>query len=288
MDKQRGILIIALGHSNYGRMALALAASLRYTSKLPIALAYDSSAISQIQGNLNHFDELIPVPEKYYHRRGMKEYIKAKTAIYKLSPFEETIYLDADIIWLPKRPIDQIFEELKDVNLAIQSRGSVDLNQNHLPDKASFWCDLNEYKKEYGGDKFYSLSSEFIYFKKTKENSKIFTDAAKAYDNLKVSHTVFAGGIPDELVFNIALLQNGTENYKDFYTPIYWEQAERKNMQPADMHQKYYGYSAGGKVYSNTEKKFYDNLSQFYGNHTGVHYFKLKDKMRYLPERANI
>lgn len=288
MNKEKGILIIALGHPNYGRMALNLAISLKYTSKLPIVLAHDNSAISQIQGNLDKFDELVLVPEKAYHRRGMKEYIKAKTAIYNLSPFEETIYLDADMLWLPKRPIDLLFDELKETDLAIQSRGTVDLTQNHLPERSSFWCDLNEYKKEYGGDKFYSLSSEFIYFKKTKENKKFFSDSAKIYDSLKVSHTVFAGGIPDELVFNISMLQNCIENYKDFYTPIYWEQAERKNLQPSEMYQRYFGYSAGGKIYSNNEKKFYDNLSQFYGTHSGVHYFKLKDKMKYLPERANI
>lgn len=283
----KGILIIALGHPYYGRMALTLAASLRYTSKLPITLAHDNSAISQISQHLNHFDSLVVVPEKYYHRKGGREYIKAKTYLDKLSPYEETIYLDADMVWLPKRPIDLLFEELKDESLVIQCRGTVDLTQNHLPDKASFWCDLNEYKKEYGGERFYSLSSEFIYFKKTKEVKKFFTDSSKIYDSLKVRHTVFAGGVPDELVFNISMLQNGIEN-RTFYTPIYWEQAERKNLQPSEMHQKYFAYSAGGKVYSNVEKKFYDNLSQFYGTHTGVHYFTLKDKMKYLPERANI
>lgn len=285
---KRGILIIALGHPNYGRMALTLAASLRYSSKLPIALAYEKSAISQIVPFMNHFDADIEIPEKFYHKKGHKEYIKAKTAIYKLSPFEGTIYLDADLIWLPKRPVDDLFEELKDQQLVIQSRGSVDLTQTDLPEKASFWCDLEEYRKEYGGTKFYSFSSEFIYFKKSKENQKFFSDSMKIYDNLKIDHTIFSGGIPDELVFNIAMLENGMENFKDTYTPIYWEQAERRNLPANEMHQKYFGYSAGGHISSPIEKKFYDNLSQYYGNVTGVHYFKIKDKRTYIPERSNI
>lgn len=282
---KKGILILALGHANYGKLALNLALSLKFTSKLPVALAYSSSAITHISGHLDKFDKLIEVPEKYYTKKGNTEFIKAKTHIYSLSPFEETLYLDADMIWLPKKPVDNIFTDLENESLVIQSRGTTLLDGN-ISGK-SFWCDLNEYKEVYGGDQFYSLSSEFIYFKKSKENAKFFSDAIKIYDNLKIKHTVFSGGIPDELIFNIAMLQNNIAPTKTFYTPIYWEQAERKNMKPAQMYQDFYGYSAGGKISSNTEKKFYDNLAQFYGKPYGVHH-KLKDKMAYLPERARI
>jgi hypothetical protein len=283
----KGILIVALGHVYYGRMALNLALSLRFTSKVPIALAYNKSAITHIAGHLDKFDKLIEIPEKYYTKKGNTEYIKAKTHIYSLSPFDETIYLDADTLWLPKKSVDLVFKDLENENLVIQCRGSVDLNSDNLHRK-SFWCNLKDYKEAYGAETFYSLSSEFIYFKRCKEISKFFSDSVKIYDNLKIKHTMFAGGIPDELIFNISMLQNKIKPSKVFYTPIYWEQAERKNLAPSRMHQEYYAYSVGGKISSSTEKKFYDNLSQFYGTQFGVHHFKLKDKMSYLPERANI
>lgn len=283
---KKGILILALGHPYYGRMALNLALSIRYTSSLPIALAYTQSAVTQISGNLNWFDKIIEVPERCYKRRGNTEYIKAKTHIYTLSPFEETLFLDADTLWLPKKSVDLVFEDLKDINLAIQSRGSVDLSGDTIG--KSFWCDLKEYKDVYGAKTYYNLSSEFIYFKKNKENAKLFSDASKIYDNLKIKHTMFGGGIPDELIYNIAMLQNKIEPFRSFYTPIYWEQAERKNLEPRQMHENYYAYSVGGKISSNTEKRFYDNLSQFYGTKFGVQHFKLKDKMNYLPERTHL
>lgn len=282
----KGILILALGHPYYGKLALNLALSLKFSSKLPIALACNTSAITHIQNNLGFFDHIIEVPEACYTRKGVyKEFIKAKTAIYKLSPFAETLYLDADMLWLPKKPVDQIFSDLADVDLAIQSRGVTQITGDQ---PKGFWCDLNEYKDAYGADKFYNLSSEFIYFKRSKENEKFFNDSIKIYDNLRLKHTIFSGGIPDELVFNISMHQNEMEPYKEFYTPIYWEQAERKNMPASQMHQEYYGYSAGGKLSSQIEKRFYDNLAQFYGTRSGVHYFKLKDKMSYLAERAHI
>jgi hypothetical protein len=283
----KGILIIAAGHNYYGQMALNLALSLRFTSKLPIALAYTKSAITHISHHLDKFDRLIEIPEKYYVRKGNVEYIKTKVHMYNFTPWDETLFLDADTIWLPKKPVDNVFKDLEGESLVIQSRGSVNLDDENL-NRKSFWCDLKDYKEAYGGKVFYSLSSEFIYFKKSKEIAKFFSDAVKIYDNLKIKHTLFAGGIPDELVFNISMLQNKIEPTKVFYTPIYWEQAERKNMIPSLMHQQYYGYSVGGKLLSSGEKKFYDNLAQFYGTQFGVHNFKIKDKMKYLPERTHI
>jgi hypothetical protein len=258
-----------------------------FKTKLPIALAYTKSSITHISGHLDKFDKLIEVPEKCYKRKGNTEYIKAKTYIYSLTPFDETIYLDADTLWLPKKPIDNLFKELEGENLVIQCRGAVPLDQEVLARK-SFWCDLKEYKEVYGGEKFYSLSSEFIYFKKCKEVSKFFSDSIKIYDNLKINHTLFAGGIPDELVFNISMLQNNIVPTKEVYTPIYWEQAERKNMKEAQMHQQFYSYSVGGKLLSKTEKTFYNNLAKFYGTQFKVHHFEVKDKMSYLPERTHI
>jgi hypothetical protein len=283
----KGILIVACGHAYYGQMALNLALSLRFTSKLPIALAYTKSAITHISGHLDKFDKLIEVPEKYYTKKGDIQYIKVKTHLYNLTPFDETLYLDADMIWLPKKSVDLVFNELKNENLVIQCRGSVPLDSENLNGK-SFWCDLKDYKEAYKAENFYSLSSEFIYFKKCKEVAKFFSDSVKIYENLKMKHTMFGGGIPDELVFNISMFQNDIKPYKNFYTPIYWEQAERKNLTPAKMHQDYYGYSVGGKLSSKTEKNFYDNLSKFYGTQFNVHHFKLKDKMSYLPERSRI
>lgn len=284
--KEKGVLILALGHQYYGRMALNLAMSIRFTSQLPITLAYTPSAIGQIAGNLSFFDNTIEIPESYYTRKGVyKEFIKAKTNLYNLSPYHETLYLDADTLWLPRRSVDVVFEELSDIDLAIQCKGVTKIGDHN---GKSYWCDLSQYKEVYNTDKYYNFASEFIYFKKNKANQKFFSDAVKIYDNLKIGYTTFSGGIPDELIFNIAMVQNKIEPFREFYVPIYWEQSERKNMKPSQMYQEYYGYSAGGKLSSTLEKRFYDNLAQFYGTHFGVQHYKLKDKMKFLPERTHI
>lgn len=288
----RGVLILALGHPYYGRLAHNLAMSLRFTSpKLKITLAYADEALNHYTDSMRDiFDNIIHVDPVHYTKFGQVEYIKAKTAIYELSPYSETIFLDADMLWLPKKPIDNLFEELKDIDFTIQNRSFIDVSTEYEQD-VSIWCDLKELCEAYGINegKYFHLNSEVIYFKKNKQVRKIFKDAVRHYDSLRIMCKDFANGIPDELVFSLSMMLNNKYPHVDRWVPIYWEDAEKANMEPREMHDKYYGYSAGGRASSNTIKSFYNNLITFYGNHFGVQYpFMLKDKSSYLPERTHV
>jgi len=288
----RGVLILALGHPFYGRLAHNLAMSLKYSSpKLNITLAYADAALSHYDDSMRAlFDNIIEVDPALFTKFGQTEYIKAKTAIYDLSPYSETIFLDADMLWLPKRPIDNLFEELKDIDFTIQNRSSIDVSTEYAED-VSIWCDLKELCEAYNlkDGKYFHLNSELIYFKKNKQVKKIFKDAAKHYDTLKIMCKDFGNGLPDELVFSLSMILNNKYPHVDRWVPVYWEDAEKVNMEAHEMHVKYYGYSAGGAFSSNTIKEFYNNLVQFYGNHFGVqHPFTLKDKSSFLPERTHI
>lgn len=288
---KRGVFILALGHANYGRMAHNLAMSLKFgCPDIDITLGYAGNGLGHIEGFTGIFNNLIEVDPKYYTKYGNIEYIKAKTGLYELSPYNETLFLDADMLWLPRKGVNTVFEELKDTDFTIQNRGSLDLSGSDLDPKYSFWCDVNELKKEYKitAGMYYQLSSEVIYFKKNKEVKKLFADAVKIYDNLKIGNLGFAGGIPDELVFSISMIQNKKYPHKP-WIPIYWEQAEKRNLSASPMYDQYYGYSAGGATHSNIMKSFYNNLSKFYANHFGIlHPYTLKDKRSFLTERTHI
>ena len=69
--------------------------------------------------------------------------MKVKTALYKLSPYETTICLDADTIWINKRSINDLFNELKDENFTMANRSFMDLEEERITDEFGVWASPN-------------------------------------------------------------------------------------------------------------------------------------------------
>lgn len=289
---KRGVLLIALGNPNYGKMAYTLASSIKFSSPdIPIHLVYTDSAVTHLtETNFNIFDSIALAPHESYHRKRNQEFIKVKSWMYDLSPFDTTIFLDADMIWLTKNPVTDLFDSLSEQDYTIQNRDFIDMADKNVNPSYSIWANVAEIKEAYGfkKGKYYSLHSEFIYFKKSKENKKFFDEWKKQYDNLKVSHTTFAGGIPDELPLAIATVIHEKYPHQDAYLPIYWEKAE-KAISRTELLEKYYAYSIGGNRITPNQEKTYNDLAKFHANKRGDHFaFKTASKATYLKERENV
>lgn len=286
---------MALGHSNYGKMALQLAVSLKNTCPgVPIALIYTGSAIADIGQRVQlslYFDEMILAPEYIYTRAGKTEYIKAKTYLYEMSPWDTTIFLDADMIAFPSRSMAELFQELDAHDFSIQNRGFIDLSAEKLSAE-SYWVDLYELKTAYKltAGRYYQVHSEFIYFKKTKKNTKFWLDVKNTYDALKVKvKTVFDGAIPDELPISIAMIKNDMHPHQVNYTPIYWQVVEKRHEDLHQLYQEFYAYSTGGSFHSNSMKERYNKLAKWHSNTAGVQqFYYLQDKRKFLINRSNI
>ena len=156
----RGVIILALGHAYWGRWAYNLAMSLKYTCpEIKITLLYCGNGITHI-ADRTLFDKVIEVPSKYYTTHGRVQYLKAKTALYKLSPYSETIYLDADMIWLPKKSIMKLFNELN-VDFTMANRSWMALESENLTDTFGVWASPKHIKEvfKFKEGRFYNLSS---------------------------------------------------------------------------------------------------------------------------------
>ena len=292
-EETKGVLILALGHPYYGRMAAQLAMSIKASSpSANISVLKAGSALNHLNADyLKFFDKVIECPKEYYtNSKGFEDYLKAKIYIYDTSPYDKTIYLDADMIWL-NRNIDELFNSLNEVEFTIQNRGAFELGKGLLDDKLSWWCNVNDILPAYNLTKgtYYSLSSEFIYIKKATNVKKYFDKCKWVYDNMKVNYLKFANGIPDEIIFSIGMILEDYYPHTIYFTPIYWEQAEKRRMYGNELANNFYGFSLGGKTVGDREKKIYNDLVQKYCNQNGLkHYFQAKDKMLWLPERQVI
>jgi len=289
----RGIIILALGHAYWGRWAYNLAMSIKYSSPdTRITLLYCGDGKSQIR-DTSLFDKMIEVPSRYYLTDGRTEYMKVKTALYKLTPYKETIYLDADTIWINSKTVDQLFDELKDVDFTMANRSWTNLDDEALSDEFGMWASpkyIKEYFKFKEG-KYYNLSSEMIYWKKDKKVAKLFSDAFKLFDEPLELRFIFNGGMPDELPFTISMIKNKLYPHKDNYKPFYWEAAQKPplRLEGADL-KGFYAYSMGGHMAHPMMKKTYDNFVKFYGKQFNVlhPYLWIEKRSGWMPGRTTL
>lgn len=277
----RGIVLLSVGNPYYIRMAYQLAFSIKCSEKTPICLLTDNVHFLDDEQK-KVFDEIKEIKVK----RGQE--LRTKTAIYRHSPFKETIYLDVDMLSLNIHKFEDLFSELSDVDFTMATRGSTPASE--WDKKTSMWGNLEEYKEKYPEGKWCQLSSEFIYFKKKDRVRKLFDDANKMYDKI-TNYKKFGLGMADEFAFGLSCCKNNLYPHKETFTPIYWAHAEKRPMREIDpyINDRYYGYSMGGKTAHPQQTAYYMNMLKWYQQNNGrIKIFIPKSKNYYISERHTI
>lgn len=274
----KGILLIAIGATEYLEMAKNLAISIKHLEPdMPIALANNFGDIGGL------FDYDIKVPDESFNTNGKREYIKVKTWMYDFSPFQETIFLDVDMIWLFGKKPSSLFDECKGLDWTMSNTG---LANN------SIWCDIKDVHKIYPGVKMWNYHSECIYFNKSTKTKKYFDTVKETYVNPPIKGTSFGGAsIADELAFQLASLKLNEFPHKENWNPIFWHYREKNktHLQPYKLSEDFYAYSIGGNKLVTTIKNNYSTISNYHSKKSGLgKVFKVKDKKSFIPERRKI
>lgn len=283
----RGIVLIACGEPFYGHMTYQLAVSLRVHSPgIEIALIYSDTAVGDIP--LSMFDHLIPAPEESYTVNGRRVWLKVKTHLAELSPFDSTIFLDADMITF--RDINTLFDQLAEVEFTMENNGFIELEADVTNEKYT-WASPFEIKLAFKllSGRLYSLQSEFIYFRKKPEVKKLFTEAQKVYKS-RINYREFSGGMADELAFAVAMAKKQIYPHQDHYLPIYWETAQKKKLyrHRNELMENYYGFSLGGHINSEYSKQCYFDIANYCWQKLGLRGKPMvKDKRKIIPGREN-
>lgn len=274
---EKGIIIFALGHPFYGRYAFNLAVTIKTVESIPIAVVYDKSGIS-------HLDETQLSVFDYKIQTEVKAGCGSKLYAYDLSPFEKTILLDADMIWLPRHTPTELFTELSGHKFSAISEGSTDKPSGHY----FFWANIEEIRDKYKVDKVHQFRTEVMYFEKCEEIKKMFDDAKNIHDNSGLdSVKEFAGGVPDEMAINIAAAVNKIEPHKENWQPSYWAQLFRNQVpEPGTLYRDYYLLSCGGNHSTENVKKLYNNIVKAQAPKLGLsHCFPVQSKHSFLENR---
>ncbi len=122
---RRGYLTLATGRPGYLEMAVDMALSLREHTQLPVAVACDAPLASYAQEHYaSVFDRVTRLPERFLGGR------TRKYGVAEATPFEETVFLDADCIVLGS--LDPLFTSLQTTDLAfLGSQLGPDRDENH-------------------------------------------------------------------------------------------------------------------------------------------------------------
>lgn len=279
----RGVLLIAMGHENYIRMAVNLAASILYNdSSISIHLVHDGKFDELTENEKRLFSShQVPAYGIWHNAAGREDFIKPKTRIYEMSPFDITMFLDVDMIWLIDKPISGLFNKLKGVEFTIMNEG---------PKEACYWADPEEIRAMVGHDNpMYIFYSELVYFEKSEVVKNYFDVVKHIFDNPLPGTKGFAGSaMPDELAFILASLKTGVLPHLANWLPIYWyfRCKNHRHLQPYQLANLYYGYSIGGNVTPEYAKAHYNNLMAHYAVQMGLTKpYKVRDKRSFISTR---
>lgn len=285
----KGIVILALGHAYYGRMALNLAVSIKSVDKsanitllhstgmLDIFNHQEKSFFSNGDINGDYQTSFIEVPDEMYSHVGKKEYQMAKTFVYDLSPYEYTVYLDADSIWLPTRTPDEMFALCWNNPILFQCINEWDIQKEwgclwtvkeNQPNEG-----LKQIRELYGIEDnrtIYEMQSSFLYFEKSRVGKAFFDTAKEAYIKRPFHFWTWNGGIPDELVFNISTAINNIKLPWFPFTPLCFNdytwnfkndpKRECTYGNRATIFNKYFGFSMAGNTNASSAMSLYNDI----------------------------
>lgn len=292
MLKKRGILLLATGHPYYGRMSYNLAMSIKAVDPdFPICIVHSERSLNHLSDHQHrHFDDMILLSESKARGFGCKLHLD------ELSPFEETLFLDADMAWLPLRGPGQLMDELSNAEYSGITEGYYDIETNdrsEVSKKYYFWADIEEIIKKYQllTGKIYQWRSEVIYFKKTERVKSFFATARDIHANHGLKSIIMFGNqIPDELGINISAAIHGFEPHKYKWIPALWPRLHGNNTTNfEEIYNRYYLLSCGSNYATGDIKKLYDRIIKCAaGKFHTQHVFPLIDKKSFIPDRAKM
>lgn len=282
----RGIITIALKHSLYGRYAYNLALSIKANNpSIPVCVIADERGIAHLhEGQRLIFDQIIEPSKEQCYRDDKQLPLLCKFYLNELTPFDETLFVDADMIFSQMADMNSFWTDMTNVRWTMANRGIND------PDKGiSEWVNPEMLRQSYGDVKqWFDLSSEWIYWKRCTLSDRIFVSARKHYDDGKLTTRSFAGDKPDEPFFNLALIEADHKPHALPYQPTYWQPAMKKPLTSIEIKRKYLAFSVGGKMIPRQQQLIYDEFAKNASYKMNMPTFKVTHKMNQLPERTII
>jgi|GEM_PF-2939872 len=278
---KNGICVAVTGHPYYGRMAYNLAMTIKAIEpSCDITVMRTPHSLSHLsEYQLSVFDNIAELPS------GAPISCGAKLWLNTISPYENTLVLDADMLWLPEKKPSQLFDELEGNDFTAITEGYA---PDNLHPKYFLWADESDIRATYpiACDKLYQWRSEVMYFNKNAD--ELLAKAREVFVAPRLAtEKLYAQGTADELGLVVACGIFNVHPHQYKWIPAYWHlMNEGKIPDFSLLYRNYYLASFGANHASEVSKNLYDRLVRVACMKRGVqHVFPLISKKSFLPER---
>jgi len=274
----RGIVTIAMKHPLYGKYAYNLALSAKSADmNVQVAVIADEEALSHLHPGQRMLFDYIIEPKS-------KKPLVNKFHICELSPFDETLFVDADMIFSPMADFNEFWRSMTTVEWTMANRGKDDIVKG-----ISEWTTKEDIAEAYGEvEQWYDLSSEWIYFKKNDLSYSIFANAEMYYEDNKLKVREFAGDRPDEPYFNLSLISVNHKPHQAPYQPTYWQPAMKGFPGVMAIKKGWMAFSVGGNLIPQQQMQVYEELAKNASFRMNMPSMKIAQKINQLSERKLI
>lgn len=281
MENERGIVIVTTGHGYYGRFAYNLLVSIKAMEPtMKVCIMHNGAALNHLSAEqLSMFDYIVPIDPAIGANTMCKLYAPRYT------PFQKTLLLDADTLWLQKRIPSDLFNEVEGQHFASITEGK----ESSPNTSYFFWADTGEIRQQYECKaEIHQWRSEVMYFDEV--GAEVLNRALEICLTHKLkSASNFAHACPDELGINIATAEMGILPHQYKWQPSYWPNMTGGIIKwGAALHDNHYLISFGSNTASGTLKKAYADITQmaFYKMRK-QNVFPLIEKKSFLPQVRN-
>lgn len=271
--KTVGVVIIALSNPYYIHCMYNLVLSLKAQDRnIPITVVTDDK-----------FDHLFDVQKfmiDHVVRMDGANAFAIKTNLYDLSPYDRTLYLDADMIWNPAKSLTEFLQSLKGIDFTIANRGESTEKYE--------WADLKEFKEKAELNQVLSLSSEVIYFEKGEKAKQVFKSASEFYSSNDVVRRRLGTSQPDEPSFVVGMKKAEVKPHAVPYSPSYWSGSyPNQFISQRDIQSRFYLVSMGGAYQDRNVVNLYNRYALIAGEKLGCQPFDYIQKRTAVAERSN-
>lgn len=210
-----GLCITSIGNECFEKYAYNLAVSIKVKDPhVKIALLTDKLELRALtEEKVKIFDSIITISPSQLIFLGKPNICRLKLLTYKLSPFDFTIYIDSNCLWISDTKISDLFEKFKNDSVILQHNHSINLKETSIICKYSGGVDalkLFEPPMEFNSSIIHEFHGQFMMFKRGNHSEIFFDKCLELYDNISFGkikfnhHWNIHGYITDELCTTLA------------------------------------------------------------------------------------